>query len=69
MRRLPMFCPTAQAEARAQSERLYNSPAAVPSTRAAVGAGLRRAMSAMPRNRHLRVRGAWGRCRVGNGAC
>eukprot|EP00198_Chlamydomonas_reinhardtii_P000909 XP_001690244.1 predicted protein [Chlamydomonas reinhardtii] len=47
-----------QAEARAQSERLYNSPAAVPSTRAAVGAGLRRAMSAMPRNRHLRAAAA-----------
>ncbi|KAG2425340.1 hypothetical protein HXX76_013754 [Chlamydomonas incerta] len=47
-----------QAEARAQSERLYNSPAAAPSTHAAVGAGLRRALSAMPRNRHLRAAAA-----------
>ncbi|KAG2430736.1 hypothetical protein HYH02_013575 [Chlamydomonas schloesseri] len=47
-----------QAEARAQSERLYNSPAAAPSTHAPVGAGLRRALSAMPRNRHLRAAAA-----------
>ncbi|KAG2483918.1 hypothetical protein HYH03_017239 [Edaphochlamys debaryana] len=48
----------AEAEARAQAERLYHHPAYAPVTAAAVGAGVRGALSAAPKSRNLQATAA-----------